>query len=81
MRKGINRGATLRVQAGVIGNYADVFAAQWGEAFRLQHIEANHHLSGMTGMSRALRVCSVRDVSLGGHSNAAQQRRQKKSHL
>jgi hypothetical protein len=81
MRKHVYGGAALGIEAGVISNYADVFAVQWCEALRLQHVEANHHLCGVTGMPRTLRVCSVRNVSLCGHSNAAQQRHQKKSHL
>jgi hypothetical protein len=81
MRKRIDGGAALSIKAGVIGDYAYVFAAQRGEAFRFQHVETNHHPCGMTGMPRALRVHSVRNVSLCGHSKAAQQRHQKKSHL
>ena len=64
MAEELERGASLGVHAGVIGDEPNVLAAQRGKLFRLEDIEARSHAS---------RVCRARHSEKqneAGHSSA-----------
>lgn len=46
----VDDAAAVGVEASVIGDEADVFAAEWRELLRFENVEAGLHASGMAGM-------------------------------